>query len=238
MDTSNLVSNALRYYDENQEKYMRHFRKVAYVSFFHRKSDMSRDIVYMYDKNGTELYRFHYEVIGIYSNEAKTWQWAWSRSKLPKKTTETSRGLLSYAFDLDHEKAPFLKTELLTSRFRITHPTQIDIHVGLASYLSKKPVIFPYVGYPQLYKLTGVDQKPVPFDAPGAPIARLGKVTEIGENGDDYVIDYVILDTKEVDAALNQEELRQVQKKSSGSGFAVDPSGEHFGDDEDEISDD
>ena len=64
MDTSNLVSNALRYYDENQEKYMRHFRKVAYVSFFHRKSDMSRDIVYMYD-------RLHSTSLSIYYQQIK-----------------------------------------------------------------------------------------------------------------------------------------------------------------------
>ena len=48
--------------------------------------------------------------------------------------------------DLDPEFS-FLKTELVTSRFRITNPIQLDIHVAIASYLSRQYVVYKYASY-------------------------------------------------------------------------------------------
>ena len=48
---------------------------------------------------------------------------------------------MNYGAELDPELS-FLKTELVTSRFRISDPIQLEIHTAIASYLSKKPVIF------------------------------------------------------------------------------------------------
>jgi len=77
------------------------------------------------------------------------WFWGWAVSAFRKNLTIISRKILTYAFDLD--PSVFLnlqlKTELVTSRFIITNPIQLDIHVALASYLSKSPLIYKYIIY-------------------------------------------------------------------------------------------
>ena len=40
-----------------------------------------------------------------------------------------------------------MKTELITSRFIVTSPIQIDMHVAVASYLSKQEIVFKYIYY-------------------------------------------------------------------------------------------
>jgi len=46
-----------------------------------------------------------------------------------------------YGTELDSQQN-FLKSELITSRFKINNSIQLDIHASIASYLSKKPMIF------------------------------------------------------------------------------------------------
>ena len=38
-----------------------------------------------------------------------------------------------------------VKTELITSKFEISDPIQIDMHLAIVSYLSKSPLIFNYI---------------------------------------------------------------------------------------------
>ena len=56
-------------------------------------------------------------------------------------TNYISRKILNYGLDLDTNQN-FLKTELVTSRFTVSNLLQLDIHVAIASYLTKIPNIY------------------------------------------------------------------------------------------------
>jgi len=141
-----LVQDSLEYYDKNCEKYDELFCNVKYIKFKTTSNDIDRSYVYMYDKDKKEILKSHYENIGIYNNKSHTWIWAWSVPRFFKNTTNIIRKIINYGMELNPE-SNFLKTELITSRFRITNTIQLDMHVAIASYLSKKPLIYKHMSY-------------------------------------------------------------------------------------------
>jgi hypothetical protein len=141
MDNINLVKDALMYYDKNREKYKKILSSDKYFKIIHNKKDMEYNVIVLYDDNKKEIYRSRYEMIGIYDEKYSLWTWAWSIVGLRKNSTSIIRKILNYGLELDPEDN-FLKMELINSRFRISSLTQIDVHVALASYLSKKPFIY------------------------------------------------------------------------------------------------
>jgi len=142
----NLISDSLEYYDNNTEKYTDFFKKVKYIEFIHAVKDMDHNVIRMYDTNKNEILKSRYEIIGVYNNKSKTWTWAWAIPRFRKNTTHIVRKIINYGMDLDPESR-FLKTELITSRFRITNPIQLDIHAAIASYLSRQYVVYKYISY-------------------------------------------------------------------------------------------
>lgn len=135
-----LVSDALEYYDLNSEKYESFFKNVKTVRFEAPASDTDYYTILFFDDNNNLIGKSRYENIGIYSHRGKIWTWAWSISTFAKNTINIIRKILNYGFDIDTDKR-YLKNELITSRFQISDKTQIDIHVAIASYLSKQPTI-------------------------------------------------------------------------------------------------
>jgi hypothetical protein len=71
------------------------------------------------------------------------WIWGWSLPQYKKNTTTIVRKLWNYGAELD-VNSHFLKRELITSRFRISDPIQLEIHTAIATYLSKKPLIYKH----------------------------------------------------------------------------------------------
>jgi hypothetical protein len=142
----NLISDSLEYYDSNSEKYSELFKKIKYVKFIDVIKDMDHNIMFMYDSNKNEIMKSRYEIIGVYNNKSRTWTWAWAIPRFRKNTTHIARKIINYGMDLDPESR-FLKTELITSRFRITNPIQLDIHAAIASYLSRQYVVYKYISY-------------------------------------------------------------------------------------------
>lgn len=214
MDNSNVVAKALEYYDLNREKYMHLFKKVKYITFISRQDELKRDVVMMYDDNMDLVYSLHYEVLGMYTNVTRTWQWAWSHSAFPKKKTKVSRDILNYAFDLDYQNFSFLKTQLVNSKFKIDISSQLDIHAAIGSYLSKNPIVYPYVHYSEMdmrqvvddsgdSKLLNVDK------TEGSTKLNLGRVMDKGELGDEYVVYYLILDQKDLESKIVEIELSE-----------------------------
>lgn len=140
-----LIATALEYYDSYNEKYRGLFKKVKNTKIELTPYDMERNKIKLLDKDNEELLTSKYEVVGVYSNEYKMWSWAWSVPKFKKNNTYISRKILYYGLDLDPESS--LKSELITSRFLISNPIQIELHLAIASYLAKK-IIYKYVYYP------------------------------------------------------------------------------------------
>jgi hypothetical protein len=149
-NTNELIINSLKYYDINTEKYSKLFNKAKYYSRIsaNQKGDLDHHQIILYDENKKEILKSRYEILGIYYFNLKLWVWGWSMPTLRKNEIILSKKILNYGIDLDLDST-FLKSELVISRFRISDEIQLDIHVAIASYISKNPMIFKVI-YPPL----------------------------------------------------------------------------------------
>ena len=141
---TDIVIDALRYYDKNTEKYEKAFKNARYHKILYNKSDIDHNKITFYDEHKKPILTSKFEIIGVYDNIPKTWIWAWSNPYFSKNTTYISRKILNYGLDLDSSTS-FLKSELISSRFRISSFVQLDLHVAIASYISKNPVIYKLI---------------------------------------------------------------------------------------------
>ena len=156
-NSSNIsIPNVLEYYDKNNETYDAFLKKIQYYKIVRGTNDLEYSYFYLYDKDKKEILKSRYENIGVYNNKSHTWAWAWSVPRFTKNTTTIVRKIVNYGMELPFD-ALFLKTELITSRFRITSSIQLDMHIALASYLSKKPLVFRFNVYTQEMKSGDLD---------------------------------------------------------------------------------
>jgi hypothetical protein len=141
MDNLTLVKTALEYYDKNSETYQNTFKNVSYIKFVEAQTDIDHNILLFFDKNKKEIFRSRYEIMGLYDSISNTWAWSWAISNFHKKNTNIARKIWNYGATLD-PKTKYLKTELITSRFKVASSVQLEIHVSIASYLAKQPFIY------------------------------------------------------------------------------------------------
>lgn len=141
MDNISLVTTALEYYDINNQHYMGIFDDAKYVKYIPAVTDMDNNVIVFFDKNKEEIFRSRYEQIGEYYTNSNIWVWAWAVPFNKKNNTNIIRKIWNYGATLD-PSVKYLKTELITSRFRVADSIQLDIHVSIASYLSKSPLIY------------------------------------------------------------------------------------------------
>jgi hypothetical protein len=159
-----LVTNSLEYYDKLLEHNKLFFKDVDHVYFNNKENDVERNEIIFYDKKDNELFRAEYEILGVYHKEHNVWSWAWSNGAFYKNSTAISRKLLNHGFNIDATSVTqsyFLKTELITSRFRIHSKIQLEIHLAIATHLSKQKLIyeFKYVDPAKGQKKTDSDKK-------------------------------------------------------------------------------
>ncbi len=173
----NIVTNALEYYDKNTEYYDKILSKIKYYKLKIVESDLNHSSIIFYDKNKKKLFSSRYEIIGMYNKMSSTWVWAWSVPYFNKNATYISKKILNYGLDIPPKpENKFLKSELITSRFRISSTIQLDLHVSIASYISKNPMV---------YKLKYL------------PVFKAGELREVGDpdikETSDYVLMYLFL---------------------------------------------
>lgn len=142
--TNNIITDALRYYDNNIEKYNDFYNKIDNVDFKESTNDLEHNIIIFYDKNKKKIFESKYEIIGLYNDFANVWTWAWSIPSNTRNKIQIIKNVLNYGIDLNPDQV-FLKTELITSRFKISNNIQLDIHSAIASYLAKQPLIYKYI---------------------------------------------------------------------------------------------
>lgn len=165
--STSLVSDALKYYDENSERYMKIRKSIKYrkhknmceeecagsntnPTMNNIKTDHRAHSFYDKDKN--ILFTSRTELVGKYFTESGVWVWGWALPMTQKSDATIIRKLFMYGTDInaynndsdDFEKI-LLKVALITSRTLITDVIQIDIYCALASYLSKHPFIIPMI---------------------------------------------------------------------------------------------
>ena len=138
-----IVRKSLEYYDRNNEKYEKILSKIKYYQFILRSSDLDHSTIIFFDKNKQKLFESRYEYIGLYNKSSSTWIWAWSIPTLQKNGTYISKKILNYALNIPSSSTTkFIRSELITSRFRIASKVQLNIHASVASYISKTPLVF------------------------------------------------------------------------------------------------
>lgn len=188
MDNISLITTALEYYDSSNEIYEKLLKTVTYVKFVLSENDIEKDMIILYDDKKREIIRSTYEIIGLYNTNSNTWTWAWAISSFRKNSTNIVRKIWNYGAVLD-PSVKYLKTELITSRFRIADKIQLDIHASIAAYLSKNPLVYKYYIYMNPKK-----------DSEGFVHLNANK-------SDDYTIYYMfLLDYKNMDKYINKKE--------------------------------
>jgi hypothetical protein len=141
-----IITDALDYYDKFQEKYRDDYLHINYISLELTDKDLEHNIIIFYDSELKELFRSRFERIGMLDLKSQIWTWAWARPDLKKNETNIIRKILFYGTELD-PTTNYLKTELITSRFKVTNKIQLDIYCAISAYLSKRPKIFKYKIY-------------------------------------------------------------------------------------------
>jgi len=142
-----IVSDALKYFDQCNEKYKRLADSIKYWHQLDKSpadTDTSPRIFVFTDGEKKEVFRSRVEMLGRYNNFL--WEWGWCLADMPNSYLKTIRTVLLYGTDIDtftHKKNKFLKSELTTSHYKITDVTQIEIHCAIAMYLSKKKLVIP-----------------------------------------------------------------------------------------------
>lgn len=137
-----LIKLSLSYYDINNEKNAGIYDKFKHFTIEKSNNDTEHGIIKFYDKDNKMIFQSKYEVLGFYDNLSHLWVWGWAIPTLNKNEVYLSRKILNYGLDLSLNDDHFLKSELITSRFIISDPIQLNIHTSIASYLSKTPMIF------------------------------------------------------------------------------------------------
>jgi hypothetical protein len=138
-----IIKDALEQYDNNNDKYSKFIDKI-----FSIKIDNYENKIYFYDNKDKLKLSSSFEILGVYNNN--NWFWSWGIVFLDKTKTNIAKKLLNYGIELSIYDNNFLKTELITSIFEISNKIELDIHIALASYLSKQPFIFKINSYEQL----------------------------------------------------------------------------------------
>ena len=143
MDSNIVIKDSLIYYDEqNQESFLKK-NKIKYY-----KINFNTGIIYFYTKDKKPLITQSFEIVGMYNNNDKSWIWGWNLHHIRNNLLFVSRAILNRGLDIDiadknNITNTLLKLELTTSRFRVQNKIQLDIHLGVFMYLSKKKNIIP-----------------------------------------------------------------------------------------------
>lgn len=144
-DIKEIIVNSLKHYDSNNEKFSKTLEKIKYYTITTNTEDIKRSIIHFYDKNETEIFSSRYELLGSYTPKINLWTWGWAIPYAEKNKIYLSKKLLLYGVDMDYKESPLLKSEFVTSRFKIADETQLDIHAAIASYISKAPLVIKLV---------------------------------------------------------------------------------------------
>ena len=133
---SQIVRSALEYYDENTIKFYDQIHSFKYYKINKQIGEIT-----FFDQDKKLIKNTSYEIIGKYIHKQNIWTWGWSIPVLQKNLNKISKKILLYALELESIDNA-LKTEFITSRYQISNPIQMEIHVALASFLSKQPCVF------------------------------------------------------------------------------------------------
>jgi hypothetical protein len=151
------ITDSLSEYDKNMKEQHKLLKNAEYFQFTNSNDNTENDKITFYDDNNIKILEANYEVIGTYNALYALWTWAWGNPAFDKKWTRIITKILNYGFSLDPKKNYHLKLELVNSRFIISDQIQIDIHLAIASALSKIKYIYNLVIPSDIKKISYID---------------------------------------------------------------------------------
>ena len=133
-----IISDALKYYDENIAKYSSKINNV------HSTNIDEKNIMNFIDKEKKILFSSNVQIIGAFNTTKNIWIWGWCMSNKPKEIIYLSRKILLYGIDIEYNnnELSILKNELITSHITISNKIQLDIYCALALYLTKTTCMY------------------------------------------------------------------------------------------------
>ena len=170
------LRNILERYDVNKMKNDKKFSNYRYYKLILNRDDMN-DIV-LYDDKKKIITKSKVQLLSIYIPNIRLWKWGWSLLAL-KKDVYASRKILSYVLDINDFDKLFLREPLLDSNITIRSQLELDLLIGMSSYITKQNCIMGFYEIPDEEKIKGdlCDIKDV----------------EKREDKDNYMIKYYIL---------------------------------------------
>lgn len=142
-DYKTFVTDSLVEYDKNMKEQKKMLKNAVYYDHIQTENSMENDKIIFYDINDKIIFEADFEAISLYDPDHSLWTWGWGNPSWKRKWTRIISKIFNYGLSLDPEKSFHLKLELVNSRFIISDPIQIDIHLAIASALSKIPYIYP-----------------------------------------------------------------------------------------------
>jgi hypothetical protein len=133
-----IISDALKYYDENIAKYASKIKNV------HSTTIDENNIMNFINIEKKILFSSNVQIIGAFNTTKNIWIWGWCMSNKPKEIIYLSRKILLYGIDIEYNnnELSVLKNELITSHIKISNKTQLDIYCALALYLTKTTCVY------------------------------------------------------------------------------------------------
>ena len=139
------VTDSLREFDKNMKEQQKLFKNASYFDYIQTDNSMENDKIIFYDNDDKMIFEADFEAISTYDPENRLWTWGWGNPSWKRKWTRIISKILNYGLTLDPEKSFHLKLELVNSIFIISDRIQIDIHLAIASSLSKIPYIYTLI---------------------------------------------------------------------------------------------
>lgn len=147
------IKTAFEYHDANTDKYEKFFNDVKFIKFNLLDGDMTHNSVVFYDKDKNEMFKSDIESLGCYAVRSDAWAWGWGIPTYKKNRTIISRKLLKYGLDHDIDSTKdrsgntTRRQYMITSKIKVNHAFNLDMIVAMGSYLTKMPMIFPFIQY-------------------------------------------------------------------------------------------
>lgn len=139
------ISDALEYFDKNNEVYNKIAKKIKYIQMDQNKTKTDGLYLAFYDNKKKFLFSSRVEILAKYYTQNNLWVWGWALPNVNYAHITLIKKLLLYGIDISSASRQYIaeiKNELVTSRTYIKNPTQIEIHCALACYLAKQPMMY------------------------------------------------------------------------------------------------
>jgi len=140
------LRNILGNHDVNKSKISKKFENQKYYKVIYNKTEMN-DIM-IYDEKKKLIAKSKIQLLAIYMPNIKLWKWGWSLI-MNKKNIYVSTKILSYVLDIEENDKLFLREPLINSNITINSQLELDLLIGMSSYITKQNCIMGFYTIPE-----------------------------------------------------------------------------------------